>query len=292
MRRPHLSPTTVLAIGAAALVGALSLTLFLTDSLRGPELGSVDRRFDLRGAQPEPEDIAVVVVDAKTFDSVAEGGLGLQWPFPREKHAEVIDRLVDDGARAIAVDIQFTEETDVRNDTALIAAVDRAPRIALATTEVAADGSTRILGGDELLQSIGARPGNAVFPNDPGGVIRRMRHTTQRLKTLPVVAAEVATGERIAASELGRSSAWIDYRGPPGTIRSISYADVLNGRFAAGPSAGAPSSSARARRRCRTCTRRPPAPMTSCPAPRSRPTRRGRPCTASPCSRCRGGWPP
>nr|MBA3328409.1 adenylate/guanylate cyclase domain-containing protein [Solirubrobacterales bacterium] len=225
---------TTLAAGVAVLVGALALTLFLTDALRGPELGSVDQRFAIRGAPPEPRDVAVVVIDAATFDAEDEGGVGLQWPFPRETHAKVIDRLRRDGARVIAVDIQFTERTDVRNDSALIAAIDRAPRIALATTEVAADGSTRVLGGDEVLKTIGARAGNALFPNDPGGVIRRMHRETQGLATLPIATAELASGEQIVESKLGGPSAWIDYRGPPGAIRTVSYADVFHGRFAAG----------------------------------------------------------
>ena len=97
------------------------LGLYALDALKGLELRSVDTRFSVRGAQPQPDDLAVVAIDTKTFNK-----LGLQWPFPRRKHAQVLDNLRKDGAKAIAFDVQFTEQTDPRDDNALIDAVGRA----------------------------------------------------------------------------------------------------------------------------------------------------------------------
>lgn len=220
----------MLFVGAALLVGALALTLFLTSALHGPETGSVDRRFAIRPQQPQPPDVAVVAVDDKTFDE-----LELRWPFPRERHARVIDRLRRDGASVIVVDIQFTEESDVENDNALLEAVIRAPRIVMATTEVDEEtGATKVFGGGEALRISGAEVGMALLPNDRGGTFRRVRHSEQGVRTLPVAAAELATGRRIRPSELGGRAAWIDYRGEPGAVRTLSYSDVLQGRFRPG----------------------------------------------------------
>ena len=47
----------------------------------------------------------------------------LQWPFPRSRHGQAIDRLRRDGASAIVYDVQFTEQTTPREDNALIDAV-------------------------------------------------------------------------------------------------------------------------------------------------------------------------
>src|SRR5206468_12638523 len=49
-----------------------------------------------------------------------------------------------------------------------------------------------------------------------------------------LVTAEDVLGHRIPPSALGGSTAWIDYRGGPGTILTASYADVLNNNFRTG----------------------------------------------------------
>ncbi len=220
----------MLFLGAALLVAGLSLALFLTDALRASETGSVDRRFAVRAQPPQPDDVAVVAVDDKTFDE-----LGEQWPFPRALHGRVIDRLRRDGASVVVVDIQFTEETDVENDNALLQSVMRVPRIVMAATEVdAKTGATKVFGGGEGLRLSGAHVGMGLLPNDRGGTIRRFRHSEQGVRTIGVVAAELETGRRIAASELGDGSAWIDYRGDAGAIETVSYSDVLQGQFPKG----------------------------------------------------------
>ena len=220
----------ILFVGTALLVAALSVTLFLTDALRSPETGSVDRRFSVRPDPPQPDDVAVVAVDDKTFDELKE-----QWPFPRALHGQVIDRLRRDGASVVVVDIQFTEESDVENDNALLTAVSRVPRIVMATTEVdERTGRTNVFGGGEALRISRADVGVALLPNDRGGTIRRFRHSQQGVPTLGVVTAELETRRRIAPSELGGDSAWIDYRGGPGAIKTLSYSDVLRGEFPRG----------------------------------------------------------
>ena len=79
----------------------------------------MDARFTIRGTQAPPGDLLIVGIDDKTVDE-----LGVQWPFPRDLHARVLDRLLEGGARAIAYDVQFTERSgDAAADAALMAAV-------------------------------------------------------------------------------------------------------------------------------------------------------------------------
>ena len=181
-RRARLRTTLFVAAGVTA--AAIMLGLYAVDALKSVEQRSVDTRFSVRGTQQQPDDIAVVAIDTKTFNK-----LQLQWPFPRSRHARVLNQLRKDGARAIAFDVQFTEATTPKQDNALIDAVGRSKNVVLATTEVD-DGHTAIFGGDQVLRSIGARAGNALLPNDSGGTIRRTWYSARGLKTLGIAAAD------------------------------------------------------------------------------------------------------
>ena len=211
-----------------ALVAAGSwIGLQAAGALSVLELDSVDARFELRESGP-PDDVAFVAVDDVTFND-----LSVRWPFRRSLHARVIDRLTRAGAKAIAYDVQFTEPTKVAEDNALIEAVDRSPRIVLATTEVDAKGRSRVLGGEELLAEIGARSGNALLNQDEGGVQRRLPYSAGGLKGFAVVAAELATGRPVARGGFEDGDAWIDYAGPPGTVPTYSFSRVLRGKVPA-----------------------------------------------------------
>ncbi len=223
-RRRRKLAVTLYAAVALATTGAV-LALWSGDVLRSTDLRTVDARFSIRGEHAAP-DVVVVGIDARTNQVVA------RFPFRRTLHARVIDRLRRAGAKVIVYDVEFTSRSgDDAADDALIRAVDRAPRIALTTTEVGEGGATNIFGGDEVLRAIGARAGSGNLPNDPGGVLRRFAYDDLGLLGLPLVAAELARGrpvprERFAAD----GSAWIDFPGPPRTIRTVSFGDVLEGR--------------------------------------------------------------
>ena len=212
---------------------ALGLLALSTDAGQRAELGTVDLRFDLRGDRAEPAGVAVVGIDDRTFNGLRDRGES--FPLRRSLHGRVIDRLVAADARVIAYDIQFTEQSaDGREDDALISSVADAPanNVVLATTEVDAEGRHAVLGGDETLRTIGARAGNAVMPTDPGGVVRRVAHDHDGLVSFAVAAVETATRGRVPASAFpAGGEAWIDFPGGPGTIRTLSFIDVLDGRF-------------------------------------------------------------
>jgi adenylate cyclase len=208
---------------------ALAVVAYSTNLMRALELQSVDARFSVRGTQERPDDIVVVGVDDVTFNQ-----LGVQWPFPRRLHARLIDRLRQAGAKVIAVDIQFTEQTDPRDDNALIEAVARAGGVVLSTTEVDRSGEANVLGGEELLHEINARAANTLIEPDPGGTIRKMHYEVGGLVSFPVAIAEAATGEAIDPYQLeSDGQAWIDYRGPPDTFRNVPYSRVLRGEVPA-----------------------------------------------------------
>jgi adenylate cyclase len=224
----------VLLLCVAALASGLAVAAYATHLLRRPELQTIDARFSIRGSEPHRTvGVVIVGVDDTTFNYFRNSRMPARWPFPRRYDARVIERLHRAGARAIAVDIQFTEESDPADDNALVEAVAGARNVVLATTEVGRGGSTNVLGGDALLREIGARAADTEVLNDSDGVIRRMAYALSGLKTLPVVTAEVATRRGVPASRFGgaRERVPIDYAGPPGTVREIPFSQVYAGRF-------------------------------------------------------------
>ena len=211
----------VLAAGmvAAGVAGAADLGRLLP----GLEQESVVQRFQHRDARAAPN-LLVVAVDDKTFaDS------GLHWPFPRRYHARAIDRLRRAGARAIVYDVQFTEQTTTRDDNALITAVDKAHDVVLATAETDEKGRSNVLGGDAFLRSIGAEAAASNLPEGRGGVLQRVEYEHGGLPTLATVVAR-RTGRPTKASSFERNGAWIDFHGPPGTIDTVSFSDLLDGK--------------------------------------------------------------
>ena len=171
----------------------------------------------------------MVGIDDVTFQET-----GLHWPFPRSVQAKVIDRLTAAGAKVIAEDIQYTEPTTPMpgcgrpceqlaedEDAALAEAVydagQRGSKVVLSTTEVAADGSTNVLGGN--LRVLGARAGNGSYIPDADGVIRRFPYQIDLLETFPVVAAERALGHTLDPSTFPEKRAWIDFAGRRGRFR-------------------------------------------------------------------------
>jgi response regulator RpfG family c-di-GMP phosphodiesterase len=216
--RMHLVAGVLAALvaGAAHLVGGITPV----------EDASIDARFAQRAAAP-PSDVMVVAVDDRTFSD-----LGLQWPFPRRVYARAAERLHRAGAKQIVFDIQFTEQTAPAQDLALYDAIGRVGGAVMATSESDGHGHTNVLGGDRNLARVHSRAAASTFPDDRGGVIRRFR---ARMADLPTIATVVArrTGHPLAPAAFPAGGAFLDFRGPPGTIPTVSLSTLLRGKVPA-----------------------------------------------------------
>jgi adenylate cyclase len=220
----------LLLIGAGLVSLALVLVGYGFGVLKRADLSTVDARFSVRGKRTPPKDIVFVKIDTESFNE-----LNTQFPFPRKLHAQAIDNLARDGAKVIAYDVQFTEASaHPAQDDQLVASAKRAGNVVLATTETTAKGETNIFdfGGPCDLRCSHAVPSDTLLPNDPGNIIRRFEFQIDHLATFPMAVAQLAEGHRIKPP--GGKSAWIDYAGPPGTIRSISFWRAARGQFAPG----------------------------------------------------------
>src|SRR3954454_10160567 len=227
MRRKR-SRTAMMA-AVVLVVGACALLAHDRGALRWLELQTIDARFSVRGEQPAPKGVAVVAVDAQTFNERPAD----RWPFLRRRHAQAIRILEEAGAQVIVYDVQFTEPSNPDDDGLLYDAIYRAGNVVLGTSEIAKGGKTRILGSDKNVRAARARPASAQYDLDPNGVIRRIPYATDGLKTMPVVAYERAFGHPPDRAGFKPKGAWIDFSGPPLTVPTLSFSRLLAHRFPA-----------------------------------------------------------
>ena len=222
----------LLLVVAAALAAGIGVLAYATHLLRRTELQTIDARFSVRGKQAPPSDVVLVGIDNATLEQMRELKLHAEFPFPRRDDAKVIDNLRLAGAKVIAIDIEFAQETDERDDNALVESIGQAHgKTVLATVVVGKGGSTATLGGNEHIRGLGSRAAEAILPEDSDGVTRRFAYSYSGLRSFPVVAVEVATGHAITTTKFGGGTQPIDFAGPPGTVNEIPYSKVLTGNF-------------------------------------------------------------
>jgi CHASE2 domain-containing sensor protein len=212
---------------AGLLAASCGLAVWTTHAGSSLEDTTLSWRFRVRPTH-QPKDVAIVAIDDATFSDLYH----YRWPYKRSWHARVLDELRRLGARKVIYDVQFTEESERKEDMALYDAVARFPGTVLATTETDRRGHTAVLGGDENLAPIGALAAMARFPTFAGGEIARMLPTYDDVPTIAVAAAR-SLGKRVNDKDFEEDGAWIDFRGPPGTVPTIHYSDVLNRRVPA-----------------------------------------------------------
>ncbi|MDF1483876.1 CHASE2 domain-containing protein [Ramlibacter sp. H39-3-26] len=213
----------------------------------GPQDGLLmDQITRLNGRVPSPG-IVIVAIDDR---SIAELG---RWPWRRSLHAALLERLHAAGARAVGLDIIFSDEDLLhpQDDAALAAALRRSgnavlplrmeqigaqpPAAALPRPELAA--AARGLGhvhveldADGIARSLFLREGTAG---------RWWNHWTLELLAAagqPLAQARWPGERRRAQEGASAQGLWLrDYRmqipyaGPPGSFARVSYVDVLDG---------------------------------------------------------------
>ena len=98
----------------AALAGGIGVAAYATHLLRRSELQTIDARYSIRGARKPPSNIVFVAISLAAEQELEEHHLDARSPLPRKYDAEVIDHLRLAGAKAIAMDMEFTHPTNER----------------------------------------------------------------------------------------------------------------------------------------------------------------------------------
>jgi PAS domain S-box-containing protein len=211
-------------LGAAAL--AIVIALF---DVVG-NLGPIDRALmDLRFQAQEREasgDIVIIQIDPP---SLSEFDV---WPWPRRLHAELIGRLLDAGAREIAIDIDFSARSNADDDAALVEALKRAQGRAIlpAFRRTAAPEASSVRVYDTMPRpdfQAHAQIGNVnVFPAPDGRVRAIAGISPVGEQNIPSLFALLN-----GPSAINGQAFYIDYGIDPSSIPRISFVDVIRGNF-------------------------------------------------------------
>jgi adenylate cyclase len=111
---------------SAACGLALVLTPFGTTFER---TFGLDWLFKIRGARTPPPEVAVIGINSGTGRALGLPRLPHDWP--RTVHARLIDRLVEQNARGIVFDIDFSRSKPGDEDAVLAGAISKADRVVL-----------------------------------------------------------------------------------------------------------------------------------------------------------------
>ena len=214
-----------LVLGAATGLAFWLLALLAATTPQGVSLEdmALNAAWLLRARGRPPADILVVAVDEPSFQEI-----GLPWPWPRRLHARLLDRLTRAGARAVVLDMVFAEPSTPADDAALARALEASGRTVLASALETVDDPAfaRQVRVEPLplFARAAAATGLAVLTPDADGAVRRFSGRLAGLPTLAGAAAALVSGRSDAPDAAGL----IAYPGPPRTIDTVSYADVLD----------------------------------------------------------------
>jgi CHASE2 domain-containing sensor protein len=247
-------------LGAAVIAltaVAVALALYVWDPvpMQRLELRTVDARFSVRGPDAANPGPVVIAVDDKTFARLAPGAAAI----PRANYARMLDELREARPAVIAIDVFFTKAQTPQENRALLRAIraTNSPVVLAykdftvgdsAVHPVLFGGSARPYGANDVGTGI------VLLPEDRDDHNRRADYevgTTAGVTaaTFAFAAADLARPGRLRPDDLpaaprrawgGQSerTTWIDFRGPPSTIRRVSALDVLHGDIPARTFAG------------------------------------------------------
>lgn len=188
---------------------------------------SLDALFLLRGSQPSPAEVVIVAVDEPSFSS-----LGLQWPWPRSLHGDLIRALTKAGARTIAMDIIFAEATSREEDEALAQAIKGHGNVILGS-------DIQTYRDQAFVQQLTVKPlpafldqktpisGFVNLPMDHDGFVRRVKPSWNGLPPFSLAAALRHHPGPLPLP--ATDSDWIiNFQGQPQTVKTVSYYQALS----------------------------------------------------------------
>lgn len=223
------APQRILLAGVAAVALFVTILIYAFGVLQPLQNAAIDESFTLRGAHSAPPGIVIIALDNSTLQR-----LDAQPPIPRSYYAKLLDLVHQARPKLIALDLQFNGASQHSQDTALLSAFARDGPVLVTVTD-SGTGVPTIAGVHNPKGVIAAS--GAVYA-DSDGVLRKLMYEQVAIPTFAIKAAEIVSDQQIPATAVPGNHQWIDYDGPPGTFRTYSMADVLDGSVPASDFAG------------------------------------------------------
>ncbi|MEO9528877.1 adenylate/guanylate cyclase domain-containing protein [Roseibium sp.] len=237
----------------AIVVLALGIGMFWAGSLAGAHLSGtasvidrfetvlLDLRISLTGPRPPPGDVVIVAIDDETLDAVGP------YPLPRDRLAELVTRIAQAGARALAVDILLFGSSRAEDDRSLGRAIGTLPTVIAGAAQMQEAASIvpvvrTMLSPAPAIADVAA-VGLANIVTDTGGTPRHIPtlflaetglqpsfglHAAGMFQGEPatITGSGLRFGTRTIPLDLGWHLA-LNYYGPGGTIATVSARDLL-----------------------------------------------------------------
>jgi adenylate cyclase len=241
MKRRVVMLLTVVAL-AAPLLALLVAEMRVGRAL---ERRAYDSWFTIRGELPRPEEVVLVAIDLPS-----EVSLG-RYPWSRDYHTKLIQNLARAGAKVVAFDATFADPFPAQ-DTLLRQAIDETGIVLLGAKTTLID-TRNSIGVPTLEQPAGVLEGSPLgivdnMADASDGVIREyllvhpysqdtvpqlgvqavMRYLDLPPDALRPVRGGWQLGDRFIPMGPSRVGMLINFLGPPGTISTYSYSDVVD----------------------------------------------------------------
>lgn len=166
------------------------------------------------------------------IDEASLANVGKPWPWPRDVHARLIDRLVQARASVIAFDLVLPEGSAPKEDAALAAAIERAGNVVLAAdyvfTETATVRQWRRIDPAPPLVAAGAAVGVRATVLDEDAVVRLVPDEEDAFWRR-VVQAIAKAQPSLIREPVVPSGALLRHLGPARTFPYVPYYQVLDG---------------------------------------------------------------
>ena len=203
--------------------------------------------------KPAPADIVIVAIDEASLKSIG------RWPWSRNVHADLINKLKQQQARVIGLDIIFSEPelSNPKADLALAEAIEKADNVVLPVLfeepykgspikqsvplesfalHAAALGRVHVpLDADGIARSIYLWEGlgSASLQHFSQAVLEAAKELPSNLSLFPVNTLHTKISLTKSDSLISLDERRVKFLGPPGHFRRISYINVLTGEFPA-----------------------------------------------------------
>ncbi|MFW5972301.1 MAG: CHASE2 domain-containing protein [Bacillota bacterium] len=181
------------------------------------------------------DNVIVISIDESTLDKLGP------WPIKRSYYADVIDKMEDNGVKAIGLDIILSSDFNEKEDEKLTKVLEKYNNIVLPV--VADFKMTRSLYTYNVKNVDFEKPINRFAKNaklahinyiqDRDGIIRKIKYelagADESYKSFAVKLAEFANNN----ITFRKDSGFIGFSGPSTNIPVLSFADILEGNFQA-----------------------------------------------------------